>query len=368
MKRISAAFVFIILAISANGQSQAQEYLNLGQQEYEHGDFMSAIEDFDKAVALTHSELAFYGRGHCKYYVHNYFGAVEDMDSVLMINPNNASALRCRGAAKRLMKLYNEALDDLNKSIRINPNDTAYINRGWVKLALKDSVGALADFNTVVSLGATSYHFIQRARIRTFLKDYTGAFADYDSAMAANGDGIPYTMDMAKAWTQMEKKDYSSAIDIYTVYLKLFYRAELYINRGNAEANLGLDGLALKDYHKAIKAEPHKSDGYSAIGEFRFKEGSYLKSIIAYNKAIKINPKNAELYFMRGSAKQKLERHGPAIQDFSMAISLNPNYAIALRCRGDAEKAVDWLKPAAADYFKATQLGCAKEEEVLVKP
>jgi tetratricopeptide (TPR) repeat protein len=351
-----------MIVLCSNAQNEAQEFFNLGQKEYERGNFINAIAYFHKVVALTHSEWAFYSRGHCKYYARDYFGAIEDMDSVLLINPNNAPALRCRGAAKRMIKLYSEALDDLNKSIVLNANDTTYVNRGWIKLDMKDSAGAMADFNAIIAQNASTPHFLQRARLRTFLKDYNGAFNDYDSAAKVNTDSTDYVIKVSVLWTLTIMKDYSAVIDGYTQLLKRFpNKAEILVNRGNAEDYLGYDGLASRDYRRAAKIEPHNPIAYEALGTFWFGEASYLRSITAYNRAIKINPQNAELYFFRASAKQMLERYSPAIKDFSKAISLNPSYALAYRGRGDAEKALNIMKNAGADYFKATRLGSAKE-------
>ena len=362
MGKVASLLLFALITAVTYAQDDTQMYFDIGRKEYERGNFVNAIQHFDRVLAQKRSEPAFLIRGYSKYYIHDYFGAIDDMDSVLAINPYNALALRCRGGAKRILKSYPDALEDLNKSISITPNDTSFVQRGLVKLDMKDSIGAMADFNALVKLEPTKAHYLQRGRLRTYLKDYKGAFADYDSARALNADSSDYSIEMGRAFTYEAMKDYGTAIGTYSQLLIRFPgKAQILVARGNAEAGIDIDNLAIMDYRSAIKSEPHNPAGYIAIAALRYAEAAYLMCITDYTKAIKVDPQNAELYFFRGKAKQILEKQAPAVKDFTEAIKLNPGYAIAYRYRGDAEKQLNRVKEAAADYFKATQLGSAKE-------
>ena len=58
--------------------------------------------------------------------------AVEDFDTVLDLDPDNASALRERGLALGTLGRFDEAIRDYEQSLRLEPNNPdAFTARGW---------------------------------------------------------------------------------------------------------------------------------------------------------------------------------------------------------------------------------------------
>jgi regulator of sirC expression with transglutaminase-like and TPR domain len=53
----------------------------------------------------------------------DYQGALEDLEQVDVLEPNNASSLRTRGNVKRMLKAYQGALETIDKVHHLQPND-----------------------------------------------------------------------------------------------------------------------------------------------------------------------------------------------------------------------------------------------------
>ncbi len=69
----------------------------------------------------------------------NYWKALEDLDKVDVLEPNNAFTLQSRGDVKRKLKDYQGALKDLNKANVLEPNNAFILQcHGDAKNILKD--------------------------------------------------------------------------------------------------------------------------------------------------------------------------------------------------------------------------------------
>jgi Flp pilus assembly protein TadD len=109
----------------------------------------------------------------------------------------------------------------------------------------------------------------------------------------------------------------------------------LYNNRGGANAQLGRYPLALEDFNKAIRLQPHYADSYYFRGNTYVNMGQYQLAIEDYNKAIALKPDYAYAYNNRGASYFKLSRYQSAVKDFNEAIRLKPDYADAYNDRGE---------------------------------
>ena len=64
----------------------------------------------------------------------NYYGALQDLNILIDLYPDNQSLYQNRGLAKLKLKDYSGAIKDLNKAIEMDSSDyTAYNNRGLTK-------------------------------------------------------------------------------------------------------------------------------------------------------------------------------------------------------------------------------------------
>ena len=164
---------------------------------------------------------------------------------------------------------------------------------------------------------------------------------------------------------------------------------ELYKERGDLRAELGLYNEAIDDYKKALELNPNyneakqalkrtendldihnfinnnsliendsgKDSGYYFDKAYKFyEEGKYKESIVYYSKTIELDPNNSTAYNNRGVAKYCLGQYEEAIKDYDKAIEIDPNYRNAYNNRGLAKKNLGQYKDALKDYKKALEL------------
>lgn len=133
----------------------AKQYLELGVKKKMEYDSESALQYFDKAIALD-SKLysAYWNRGSTKWSLFDYKGAMED----------------------------------LNIAIELNPSiDAAYVDRGRTKFSLQDYRGAIKDYDKAIQLSPnSSTYFFMRAEAKDQIHEFTSAVIDYDKSITLN--------------------------------------------------------------------------------------------------------------------------------------------------------------------------------------
>jgi regulator of sirC expression with transglutaminase-like and TPR domain len=148
-------------------------------------DYQGALEDLDK-VHVLHPNNAFTlsSRGHAKKKLKDYQGALEDLDKAHVFNPNDAFILITRGDVKRALKDYEGALEDLDKAHVLDPNNAFILTiRGNVKRALKDYEGALEDLNKAHLFDPNNvFNLITQAHVNWSLNNYDVALKTLDEA------------------------------------------------------------------------------------------------------------------------------------------------------------------------------------------
>ena len=132
--------------------------------------------------------------------------------------------------------------------------------------------------------------------------------------------------------------------------------AETYFRRGYACYDLGLYGLAIANYDKAIQLEPDYTDAYINRGIAKIRLGQHFAAISDYDKAIQLKPDHTEAYYKRGVAKADLGQHFAAISDFDKAIQLKPDDAEAYILRGAGKVLLNRTWEAKQDFRTALRL------------
>lgn len=101
---------------------------------------------------------------------------------------------------------------------------------------------------------------------------------------------------------------------------------------------------------------PPKPTKFEKSGETKFNSGDYSGAIKDYTKAINADPKNSYLHYYRGLAKIFLKDYSGTIKDTSKAIELDSKNGAALYLRGTARKETGKDKEAIADFTEALKL------------
>ncbi len=314
---------------------KAENYLKLGNEISQNGDYENAIKYYDKAINSRHDYAeAYNNRGNAKLEKRDLDGAIKDYDKAVELKPDYAEAYNNRGNVESDKGDHNSAIKNYDKAIELRPDYAiAYYNRGTEKTDKGDLDEAIEDFNKSIEKKP----------------GYAEAYGNRGIAKLKKGD-----FDNAI-------KDFNKAIE-----LKPNYYAELYNNRGLAKLEKrDLDG-AIKDYDKAVELKPDYAEAYHGRGITKADKGDLDGAIDDYNKVVQLKPDYAEAYYNRGVAKyMKVDLEG-AIKDYDEAIKLNSGDAEAYHNLGMALSKLGKKDEARKSFETALKLAKEQNDDELI--
>jgi len=146
-----------------------------------------ALQDYNKAVSLKWDFVAlktdnliaklrngaqqddnikrYNDIGMFKYKIGDYVGAIQEFNKEIILNPNNANFFMNRATMKAKLSDFRRANQDLDKAIELKPDfKEAYYNRGLNKLIINDNdkEGACLDWSKAGELGySEAYELIR---------------------------------------------------------------------------------------------------------------------------------------------------------------------------------------------------------------
>jgi tetratricopeptide (TPR) repeat protein len=122
-------------------------YYKRGQLYAQHGDFGSAVKDFNEVIRLDPKDAeAFNNRCWARAILGELQPALRDCDKALEIRPRYLDALDSRGFVNLKMGQNNNAIADYDAALRINPKHaSALYGRGIAKLRSGNTTGGNGD-------------------------------------------------------------------------------------------------------------------------------------------------------------------------------------------------------------------------------
>jgi tetratricopeptide (TPR) repeat protein len=123
---------------------------------YKKNDFMAAIKDCNKMLALNRAYIPAYmlrGKIYTQQGKSKYMLALNDYKRVCELEPNNDEAWTQRGNLLFITGKYSEAIEALNKSIAIKPNADAYYTRSKCYYKTNNKKACCADLEKSSTMG-----------------------------------------------------------------------------------------------------------------------------------------------------------------------------------------------------------------------
>ncbi|HHG85986.1 MAG TPA: tetratricopeptide repeat protein [Bacteroidetes bacterium] len=114
----------------------------------------AANRAFSQAIEADHENMeAYLGRAIGRVETGDRPGAIQDLDQVLRLAPNNASIFLYRGKLQMEGKAIDKALPDFSKAVELDSTlAEAYYLRGFAQSSLGDKVAATLDFEKVIAI------------------------------------------------------------------------------------------------------------------------------------------------------------------------------------------------------------------------
>lgn len=159
------------------------DYHLRAQERLRQGNFVEAIEDFDKVMEFKPRDYkTLMERGCAKYEIKDAIGAIQDLTNSIELSPYHYLFLYNVGVNKLIHADINGALKDYDKSILLNPSFfQSYYNRGYVNFCLGNINSAIDDFTKTIELKTKCFQaYINRGSAKYKLQDFQGAIRDFD--------------------------------------------------------------------------------------------------------------------------------------------------------------------------------------------
>jgi tetratricopeptide (TPR) repeat protein len=304
---------------------------NLGIDEQQHGDIVSAESDYRRAIAL-------------------YSGAAEahqNLAVVLQTTGRAAAALPEAEAAVALQGWNPQARDVLATTLAANGQIDAAVAQYREAIALAPdraeshvhlaqtlaAVGRGADadveFKAAGSAGAETpaVHAAlgDAARREGRLED---ALREYRQALAANPSSPELHASVGVTLDDLGRA--SDAIADLRAAVRLRPGlGRLHDSLGHALAAIGQRDAATREFEAAIRLQPDDAPAHRNLGTMRMAEGRAAAAEEEFRTAVRLDPQSAESHNNLAAALTALGRRDDAIAELREALRLKPAYPLA---------------------------------------
>ena len=143
----------------ANDRGNTHYLYHLSRAYRENEQYVEAIDCIDRIIELTpNDEKAYYTRANIRFLEKNYRAALIDFNDAIRINPNYARAYNNRGVVHKLLGNFDAAMRDYTTAIRLEPKNllSAYYNRAIGHHANQDQESALNDITQYILLKSSN--------------------------------------------------------------------------------------------------------------------------------------------------------------------------------------------------------------------
>ncbi|GAB4287560.1 MAG: hypothetical protein Fur0025_21130 [Oscillatoriaceae cyanobacterium] len=362
----AVAIVLSVLALISLGwllwgnyeQNRIKELQTRGLERARTGDKQGAIQEFNSAIKLNPNNAeAYYKRANALYDMGDYQDAINDYTAALKINPSYVNSYFNRGLTYYEMGKYREAIADYTMAIKLDPKDAdAYNKRGVAYHQLNDYPAAIQDYTKAISLNpedATAY--INRGLSASAAGNKQAAIADYTEALRKDPNNADAFYSRGRA--RFFLADYNGAMEDYTQAIEHNPdNSAVYANRCGAYLNLAEYELAIADCSKAIEINSQDETAFDNRCIAYLNLGNYPEAIADCTAAIQLSPKKPKAYSNRGLARSGAKDLVGAIEDYSEAIALSPSDAVAFNNRGKVYEEMGKHGEALVDFTQAIRL------------
>src|SRR6266496_477269 len=278
---------FIAALHMSSVQKSKEQWLDEGNQLYNHAHYQEALQAYERAIQLDPSFAeAHDARGDALFCLNRSQEALAAYERAIHLDAKYAHAYEGKGSLLYDLKHYHEALEAYEQAIRLDPASASTYN---------------GEGNTLYDLN----------RYQEALVAYEQAIQlDPKLAYAYNG----------KSWTLWQLKRFEEALIAYEQAIRLDPScASTYNGEGNTLYDLDRYKEALVAYEQAIQLKPHLVEAYNDKASVLYEYQHYEEALAAYEQAIQLQPNNAVFYNCKSRTLKQLGRLKEAHQAYEKA-------------------------------------------------
>jgi len=120
--------LLLLITLTEVSAQTAQEFIDSGRIRSGLGNFNGAIDDYNKAIALSPDNSSYYiSRGTVKYKMGDYSGSSKDYQNAIDLEPDHWGIYSLLGYSKYSLGDYIGAIEAYNKTLADNPLDESVL-------------------------------------------------------------------------------------------------------------------------------------------------------------------------------------------------------------------------------------------------
>ena len=303
----------------------------------ETGNFLSAVDEYKKAIQADPQSASLYVELSNAYLRHRQFGkAIQEAENAIRVNPDSLEAHRLLGSiyynlirsedpnrSPTSSEYLKKAIQEYETICNLDANDTnsfvvlslLYRYDGQAEKAV-ETAKKLLDKAPSSETGLANLAQIYSEQGKT-----EEAINVFKKALEVNPDSPRILEQLAIAYEQV--KDYKSAIDAYRKAIALD-EDSLELRKGLAQALLdnNQEQEAEKEFLKILEADPDEGLAYFRLAQIYRKRRDFDKALAHYNKANSILVGSFEISFHIATLYEELGKYEKAEERFQQLLKL----------------------------------------------
>jgi amino acid adenylation domain-containing protein len=308
--------------------SETLPYRKLGDDRFEKGDFVGAIEFYKKAIesqddSLSNLDL---NLGKALGETGKVSEAIACYERLIQSQPNWADLYYNLGNWQLQQGELEKAIFSYNKALEIQPDQV------WLYPMMGDLLAKHGQIEMAITRYQTAIEF-EESRPELYFNlgnlldqkgDLVGAIDCYRKAINLNIEGVGAYVRLGNALSQQE--NFEEAIATYQQAISRHpSNSYAYQMLGNAQKKKGDIEAAITSYQSAINYHQNPQFGaYKNLGDSLIQVGKTQEAIAAYQKARELQPENPSIYRILGNILCEVGDREGAIENYQKAIELNP--------------------------------------------
>jgi tetratricopeptide (TPR) repeat protein len=323
------------------------------------GKCQQALADADRAGTLDpRHQSGLCTKLNCFVAVGKYEETIAIANGLAKTYPHLMWIYLARGRSLCALGRYAQAIPDLSIVLEEYANCYAALTpRALAEAGLGNYEAAVKDIESLMKLARQSFRLTVSPS--TVMSDdtsfYTTISKNFDRDLKRSGR-TPKTL-FACALCDFVLKRYAQSVQACTEIIQLNGKSTSpLILRAYANLSQKQIKAARADIERAISLDPDSDDGYVALANLNFLNGSYVQSIDELSQRLKVSPHNVAILVARGRVFADLNKQPEAIADFTRALELNSKRADVFTARAEIYQAMQNFDAAISDFSKAISL------------
>ncbi|MFQ3575154.1 MAG: tetratricopeptide repeat protein [Cytophagales bacterium] len=336
-------------------------YVGVGEVYWNKNDTVQASKNFDQAISIRKRDARVYYKiatACINNEIKNMNKALTMIDKAIIYDKNNPEYHLVRGDVYMLKADGSNAVSNYNEALKINPKYVkAYIRKGKLYIRAKNYNEALKFYNEGIALDPTYYPaYRERAELYFMAGQTKKGLEDYKKYIDNSDDNFDTKFRYAKFI--FKSKDYAEAIK-YLTELQTKSPNNALINRllGYSYCETGEFSKGISSIQKFFDNWPNDkllASDYEYLGKLQIKSGkdttAGVKNIL---KAVEMDEESISLISELAIMYQTIKKYKEAMRFYEMLVSKNKasvseylNYGKCAYFDGDYAKASEIFEKA----------------------